>query len=170
MKKRRKIISKKHHPTKNSKIDWKILIASFILVYLVAFFGSMITNQSVNSSWYDHIKPSITPPDFIFPIIWNLLFIFIAVSLYLAFVHSKRSHVKIMSIFGINLILNLLWSILFFGLRNPRLAFYDIILLWISIIGMIFTTWSISKKSSLLLIPYLLWVSFAMYLNYLMIF
>ena len=74
-----------------------------------------------------------------------------------------------MLVFGINFILNIFWSVLYFGLKNPGLAFIEIILLEISIIAMIILTYKISKKSSYLLIPYFLWVAFASLLNFLSI-
>ena len=70
------------------------------------------------------------------------------------------------SVFGIQLALNIIWSLLFFGLRNPFLAFIEIILLWLAILATIMLFYKISKKAGILLIPYLLWVSFAALLNY----
>ena len=100
----------------------------------------------------------------------SILFFLIALSLYSAWINSKKKEKKIIAIvFGINLFLNALWSYIYFGLRNVNLAFIELILLWISIVSMIYVTYKINKKSSYLLIPYLLWVSFAGILNYLSI-
>ena len=99
------------------------------------------------------------------------MFILIAISLYFEWINSKRDQKKTIAIvFGINFILNVLWSILFFGMRNPKAAFIEIIFLWISILSMILVSWKTSRKASLLLLPYLLWVSFAAILNFLMAF
>ncbi|MFH1711586.1 MAG: TspO/MBR family protein [Nanoarchaeota archaeon] len=154
-----------------NKIDWKVLIACIVILGFVGLTGSLFTQQSVGSEWYDSIKPSITPPDWVFPVVWNVLFFLIAVSLYFAFQASKSVEKKKMTalVYGINFYLNLIWSMLFFGFRNPLAAFYQIGLLWISIAFMIIYTWKIDRKASLLLVPYFLWVSFACYLNYLMI-
>lgn len=153
------------------RIDWKVLISSLIIVYAIAFIGSLFTSPSVDSSWYESVRPSITPPNWIFPVVWNILFFLIAISLYLAWISSsKKNKRKVIIVFGINFILNILWSMLYFGLRNPGLAFFEIILLWISILLMIKTTFKINKRSSYLLVPYLLWVSFAGILNYLTVF
>ena len=150
------------------RINWKILICSFLVVYAVAFFGSLFTSPSINSGWYDTIKPSITPPNWIFPVVWNILFFLIAVSLYLVISNkNKRNNKKALTFFGINLALNLLWSVLFFGLRNPPLAFFELILFWISILTLILTSYKVNKTSAYLLVPYLLWVTFAGVLNYL---
>ena len=152
------------------KINLKVLIASLIIVYLVAFIGSRFTAGETGGEWYQSIKPSITPPNYVFPIVWNILFFLIALSLYFVWVKSRnKEKKKIMLVFGINFILNIFWSVLYFGLKNPGLAFIEIILLEISIIAMIILTYKISKKSSYLLIPYFLWVAFASLLNFLSI-
>ena len=149
------------------KINYKILIVSLLLVFSIAFIGSLFTSSNTNSDWYLNNKPSITPPNYIFPIVWNILFFLIAISIYLAWANSnKEQKPKIVIIFGVNLTLNVLWSFLFFRLQNPSLAFICLIAIWITIFGMIFTTWEIDKKASYLLIPYLAWVSFAGVLNW----
>ncbi len=153
------------------RINWKILILSFIIVYLVAFIGGLFTSSNTDSEWYESIKPNITPPNWIFPVVWNILFFLIALSLYFSWVNTQKKNIKkkIMIIFGINFLLNILWSVLYFELRNPLYALIEIFFLWISIISMICLTYKINKKAGLILIPYLLWVSFAIVLNYLSI-
>ena len=147
------------------------LIICFLIVFLVAFLGSIFTSSGVNTTWYDSIRPEITPPNWVFPIVWNFLFILIAFSLFFAWIQAKDKNQKkkIIFLYSINFILNILWSFLFFGLRNPLLGFIEIILVWISILILIFGLWRISKKASLFLIPYLLWVGFASIINYLAI-
>jgi len=152
-------------------VNWKILIISLIIVYSVALLGSLFTSQNVNTDWYQSVQPSITPPSFVFPIVWNILFFLIALSLYFAWIKSnKKQKKKIAIVFAINFFLNILWSIFFFTMKNPLLSFYELILLGSSILLMIFTTWKINKISSYLLIPYFLWVIFAGILNYLIAF
>ncbi len=153
------------------KINWKVLILCFVIVYGIAFIGSFFTSGNVDGQWYSDIKPSITPPNYIFPIVWNILFFLIVLSLYIAWMKSKKKQKKIVAIvFGINLFLNTFWSYLFFELKKPNYAFFELILLWFSILSMIFVTRKIDKKSAWLLVPYLLWVSFAGILNYLIAF
>lgn len=151
------------------KKNLKILLFSFMAVIITAVAGNLFTTRAVNSSWYQTIKPSITPPNFIFPIAWTTLFILMAFSLYLAYISVKNieEKKKIALFYGINFFLNMLWSFLFFFLRRPDLAFFYIIFLWISILLICVYTWKIEKKSSILFWPYLLWVSFATLLNYL---
>jgi len=153
------------------RINWKVLIVSIVIVYLVAFVGSLFTSSNTDSEWYDSIRPSITPPNWVFPIVWNVLFFLIALSLYFSWINARKWNVKkkIIVVFGINFILNIFWSVLYFGLKNPFYAFIEIFILWISIVSMIYISYKIDKKAAYLLIPYLLWVSFAIILNYLSI-
>ena len=152
------------------KINWKVLIFSLVFVYIFAFLGSIFTKTG---PWYESVKPSITPPSYIFPIVWNILFFLIALSLYFILVARKKENswnVPV-SLFLLNLFLNTSWSFLFFALEKPIFAFYDLILIWVSILSLMIYSWKIGKKaSSLLLVPYLLWVSFAGILNYLIAF
>ena len=153
---------------KKSKTNWKVLILCLVIVYLVALIGSIFTSPNTNTDWYNSIRPSITPPNWVFPIVWNILFFLIACSLYLAWINSKnKDKSKLVWVFGINFGLNIFWSVLYFGLKNPLLSFFELILLEASIVGMILVTKKISKKASYLLWPYLIWVAFAGILNFL---
>jgi len=152
------------------KKENKILtfLASFLIVFLVAFIGSLFTSQNVNTEWYQNIKPSITPPNYVFPIVWTFLFILIAFSLYFAWINAKKEQKQRIAIFfALNFVFNILWSAIYFGMQNPAFAFVEIIFLWLSIIMLIFITYKTSKTAAYLLVPYFLWVSFAIILNYL---
>lgn len=154
---------------KKVKINWKFLIISFAAVYLVALLGSMFTSAGTKSFWYLTVKPSITPPGWVFLVVWNILFFLMAISLYfvLAYRKNKKLRLKAQIAFSANLLLNFSWSFLYFGLRKPAFAFIELIALWISIVAMIYFSYRISRKSAWLLVPYLLWVTFAGVLNYL---
>lgn len=152
------------------KINYKILITSLLIVYSVAFIGSFFTSPNTNTGWYLDSRPDITPPDLVFPIVWNILFFLIAMSLYFSWINSNKSQKKkVAFVFGLNLFLNITWSFLFFVIRKPYLAFFELIILGLSILAMIYTTYKIDKKASYMLIPYLVWVTFAGVLNYLWI-
>jgi tryptophan-rich sensory protein len=155
--------------SKKRKINWKVLVISFIIVYLVAGLGSIFTSQNTKSDWYESIKPALTPPSIVFPIVWNILFFLIAIALYLCWINSKIKEEKIAVsiVFGVNFVLNILWSVLYFAMKNPRLAFFDIILLLASIVLMLMLSWKVNRKSFWLLISYFVWVCFASILNYL---
>ena len=149
------------------KRNWKVLLSSIVIVYAIAFIGSLFTSGAVDSAWYESVRASITPPNWVFPIVWNVLFFLIALSIYLAWTSAKNKSTKksIILLFGFNLVLNAFWSYLFFGLRNPLGAFFDLIVLWISILTLFILTYRINKKSYYLLWPYFLWVTFAGILN-----
>jgi translocator protein len=155
---------------KNKGFNLKVFIICLLIVFLiVGGIGTIFTASNTNTVWYSSIKPSITPPNWVFPIAWNFLFLLISFSLYFAWMNSKNKQQKnkVAIIFGINFILNIFWSILFFGLKQTRIAFVEIILFWISILAIILITKDINRKSPWLLVPYLLWVTFASVLNYL---
>ncbi|MBU4070251.1 MAG: tryptophan-rich sensory protein [Nanoarchaeota archaeon] len=150
------------------KINFKILIACLVFVYLIAFIGSLFTFSNTDSEWYLNNKSSITPPNYVFPIVWNILFLLIAFSLYFAWINSnKKQKRKVAWIFGTNLALNALWSFLFFALKQPLLAFVDLLFILATIIWMIYVVYPIDKKAGWLLVPYLAWVMFAGVLNWL---
>lgn len=149
------------------RINWKVLFGCFFVVFLVAAIGSMFTSESVNGAWYLDNKPSFTPPNWVFGPAWTIIYILIAFSLYFSWTNANlKQKRKMRMFFGVNLLANLLWSWLFFGLQNPFLAFIDIIIILGTIVAMIFIVWKIEKKSVWFLMPYLLWVCFATVLNF----
>jgi len=151
-------------------INWKVLIACLGIMVLVSLLGSSFSTTGTKSDWFDSVRPSITPPNYVFPIAWTILYVLIGVSLYFAWISAKgKQKNKIALAFLVNLVANVLWSFLFFGMQNAFAAFIDIIIIWVSIIWMIMVCWKIDRKASYLLIQYFLWVSFASALNYLSI-
>jgi len=143
------------------------LVASVILCQIAGFLGSLFTTPAI-PTWYATLrKPFFTPPNWIFSPVWVSVFILMGISLF--FVWRRQGHPqfkKALIFFFVQLILNALWSLAFFGLRLPLLGFMDIILLWIAILLTIQTFLKVSKFAGVLLIPYLLWVSFAALLNF----
>lgn len=121
-----------------------------------------------NFDWFLSLnKPKFSPPDWIFAPVWGVLYVMIFLS-FVFFVRSGNLGRKILPIafFIGQLVLNLCWSPVFFGMKNIELAFLIIVLLWVCILGTIWTFYSHSKTAALLLVPYFIWVSFALYLNY----
>jgi translocator protein len=150
------------------KINYFKLIISIIICQLAGIIGSFFTVTSV-STWYVTLnKPFFNPPGWLFGPVWIILYLLIGISLYIIWnkkINTKTKQVALI-IFFIQLILNTIWSILFFGLKSPLLAFLDIIFLWFAIIFTMYFFNKISKTATYLLIPYILWVSFAMILNF----
>jgi len=149
------------------KIKYKKLIVAILVPLIVGFIGSFFTSSSV-TNWYSTInRPYFNPPNWLFAPVWTVLFVLIGISFYLVWDKGFGNiKARALSIYGANLGLNLLWSLLFFGLRNPFLAFIEIIILWFVILANIMVFYKVSKAAGLLLIPYILWVSFASVLNY----
>lgn len=144
------------------------LIVSIAVCQAAGLIGSVFTFPAI-AGWYSTIqKPSFTPPNWVFAPVWTTLFLLMGVSLYLVWnrgLENKNAKTAV-SVFGVQLGLNILWSVLFFGFQNPFLAFVEIIFLWLSILATAILFYRISKPAGYLLIPYLLWVSFAAFLNY----
>jgi benzodiazapine receptor len=111
-------------------------------------------------------KPFFNPPHWLFGPVWITLYLLMGISLYLIWNNDGKDSKSALIVFSIQLGLNTLWSLLFFGLKNPLLAFIEIILLWLFIVLTILFFYQKSKTASFLLIPYLLWVSFASVLNF----
>ena len=143
------------------------LIISIVIPFIASLIGSLFTSSAI-PTWYAALnKPSFNPPNWIFGPVWTVLYILMGISLYLIWVKPFSKKVKYaLDIFGIQLVLNIMWSFLFFYSRNPLFAFIEIIFLWLFILYTIFLFYRISKPSAYLLVPYALWVSFASNLNY----
>jgi tryptophan-rich sensory protein len=149
-------------------IKQKILpLMSFILItFIAAFIGSLFTTPSI-ASWYRNLnKPSFAPPNFLFAPVWTILFFLMAIAAFLVWQNKNNPQAKKALIFYfVQLAFNSLWSIIFFGLHNPGVAFLEIIILWLLILLTLIKFYKIQKIAGLLLVPYLLWVSFASFLN-----
>ena len=145
-------------------------IYKFIISLLICLgaggIGSLF-NISAIPTWYATInKASFNPPNWAFAPAWTILFILMAIALYLVWSSKAKNIKNAMIIFSIQLVLNILWSAIFFGLKSPALAFAEIIILWIAIFVNIIYFYRVNKTAGYLLIPYLIWVTFASSLNY----
>jgi len=135
---------------------------------LAGVIGSVFTVSSI-PDWYAGLeKPALNPPSWVFGPAWIMLYALMGIAVFLIWRKGiERKEVKIaLGIFGTQLFLNAIWSIIFFGLRNPFWALVDILALWLVNVWTIVVFYRISKPAAYLLVPYLLWVSFAIYLNY----
>ena len=144
------------------------LVLAFLLCQGVGLIGALFTTPAI-PTWYAWLqKPTFSPPNWLFGPVWFLLFTLMSISAYLIFeVGINKKKVRIALIFFIfQLVLNFLWSIIFFGLRLPQYAFLEIVVLWIFILLTILRFYRVSKTAGLLLLPYILWVSFAAILNF----
>ncbi|MFD0798871.1 TspO/MBR family protein [Maribacter chungangensis] len=141
---------------------------SVSICLIIGFLASVATQSSVNT-WFTTLnKPSFNPPSWLFAPVWTVLYILMGISA--GWVWAKGFHHKWVKTglyhFGFQLLLNALWSIAFFGLRNPFLALLVIISLLVMLSLTIRWFYVVSRVAALLLVPYLLWICFATALNY----
>lgn len=140
----------------------------FIAICLLAgFIGSRFTFVSVKT-WYRTInKPSWTPPDWLFAPVWTFLYVLMAIAAARVWEGGVSKDVSVpILLFGGQLLLNVAWSAIFFGMRRINLAFKEILLLWIAVLATTAVFWSVDRIAGILFMPYALWVSFAAFLNY----
>ena len=142
-------------------------VASLAVCFGAGAVGGLFTASSVNS-WYPQlIRPEFAPPNWVFAPVWNILYLLMAVSLYFIWSSDgQNTKNSALMAFAFQLVLNMAWSAVFFGLRSPAGGFLVILVLITAILWTIFLFGRISRKSALLLLPYLCWVGFAGYLNY----
>jgi tryptophan-rich sensory protein len=144
------------------------LILCIIICQAAGVVGSVFTSSSV-STWYPTlIKPSFTPPGWVIGLVWTILFTLMGISLFLIWREGQfRADVKeSIYIFAAQLVVNVLWSWAFFGLHSPLAGLAVIAVLWVLILLTIVKFWPISRGAAMLLVPYILWVSFAAFLNF----
>jgi translocator protein len=142
---------------------WLALAGFVALCLCVGSLSGFATSQSV-SDWYPTLnKPSWTPPGWLFAPVWTVLYIMIGVSAWLVWLKPEPKGPMIL--WGSQLALNFAWSFLFFGARSPGLGLITTIAMWLAIAATIFAFSFKSRPAAFLLLPYLMWVSFATALN-----
>lgn len=144
---------------------YKFIIA-LVIPQLAGAAGSVFTASAVKGWYLVLAKPVLNPPNWVFAPVWTGLFLLLGIALYLVWEKEILDKKSAYWIFGVQLFLNFLWSVLFFGLRSPGWAYAEICLLWLAIIFNILLFRKISRTAAWLLVPYLLWVTFAAYLNF----
>ncbi len=142
------------------------LLASIFLCQMAGAIGAIFTSSAI-PVWYQTLnKPWFNPPSWIFGPVWTILYCLMGLSLYLIWVNHSKSKQKVLLFFFVQLLLNAIWSPIFFGLQSPLGGLIVIIPLWVFIGLTIIYSHKISKTAAALLAPYLLWVSFASVLNF----
>lgn len=144
------------------------LIGAILVCQLAGIVGSLFTSNNIET-WYAFInKPFLAPPNWVFAPVWTLLFLLMGVSLYLIISQKKKNKntKKALLIFSAQLVLNIFWSIMFFSWHEILPAFAEMISLWLMIAATMLIFYKINKTAAYLLVPYILWVSFALILNF----
>jgi benzodiazapine receptor len=139
-------------------------LGALVLTFGAAYIGSRFPVDE----WYTALsKPSWNPPNWLFGPVWSVLYLLMAISVWLVWKkEGLQAAIIPLSIFVLQLVLNAAWSWLFFGLHEMGIAFIEILVLWVAILLCIILFWKIIPISGVLLVPYLLWVTFATFLNY----
>ena len=149
-----------------SMLAFKLLV-SLVVCQLAGFIGAVFTTPAIGT-WYATLtKPAFNPPNYLFAPVWTFLFIAMGVALFLIWVREKNDKEKKLAIilFFIQLFFNVAWSIVFFGFHSSLFAIFVIIILLVLIIKTTAKFFKLSEPAGILMIPYILWVSFAMILN-----
>lgn len=141
-------------------------VGAVVVCFVAAGVGSVATFSQI-PTWYETItKPAWNPPNWLFGPVWTVLYLLMAVSLYLLWTNKNKDKTDAINFFCVQLALNALWSWAFFGWHQIGFAFAEIIVLWLAILTTIIYSYKVSRVGSWLLVPYILWVSFAGYLNF----
>lgn len=151
---------------KTKSRDLKALFLLIALCLAVEVLGGLFTQSSV-TTWYPSIaKPSWTPPSFVFGPVWTLLYLMMALAIWLIWkTPATPLRSRAYKLFGAELFVNFIWSPLFFGLHSPLYGMIDIILLWALLVPTILTFYQLRPLSAYLLLPYLIWTTYAGALN-----
>ena len=149
----------------NNKINVKQLIISIIIPLLVGTVSGLLSMNSMQQ--YEFIqKPPLSPPAIVFPIVWTILYILMGISSYLIYSCNCTDRNKALTVYAIQLAVNFIWPLIFFNAGAYLIAFVWLVLLWLLVLYMILLFYPINKAAALLQIPYLVWLTFAGYLNY----
>ncbi len=143
------------------------LLASVIIAQAAGSIGAIFTVSSIGSWYSTLIKPEWNPPSWVFGPVWTTLYILMGIAAFI--IWKKRELIgarKALRFYFAQLLLNTLWSILFFGAQNPGIAFAEIMVLFIAIVYTTYLFWKINRSAAILMIPYILWVGFASVLNF----
>lgn len=153
-------------PTSSSSQQAIGFLVAIAICFTAAGLGGMVTTPQI-PGWYATLaKPTWNPPAWIFGPVWSLLYLMMAVAAWLVWRQAGIARAKLpLGLFAVQLMLNSLWSVLFFGFHSPGAAAVEILLLWAAILATLITFWQWSKLAGWLLVPYLAWVSFATVLN-----
>lgn len=145
---------------------WLVLVGFIAVTLAAAGIGGAATSASVNT-WYPTLaKPDWNPPDWVFGPVWSTLYLLMSIAAWRVWRHAENpGRRSALGWYFTQLVLNALWSCLFFGLRNPGLAFAEVLVFWASLVVVLAKFARIDRPAAVLWVPYLAWVSFAAVLN-----
>lgn len=150
--------------TITSNIKWKSLLINLLIPLSVGGIAALITNGSFEN-YENTVKPVLSPPSWLFPIVWTILYILMGISVYLIYEKDKNVNRKPFILYAVQLMLNFIWPIFFFGFEAYLFAFIILLTLIIFVVAMTITFYKESKLAGILQLPYVFWLLFAAYLN-----
>lgn len=145
------------------KIQWKALILCLALPLAVGSLSALLTQNS-REAFEALNKPALAPPGWLFPVVWTILYLLMGIASYLVLTSEKPNDTAL-NLYGVQLVFNFFWSILFFDFELYLLAFFWLVALWLLIAKTTLLFYQVSKAAGYLMLPYLIWVTFAGYLN-----
>jgi len=146
------------------RIQWKNLVTCLVIPLTVGSLSALLTQNSMET-FNSITKPGIAPPGWLFQVVWTILYILMGIASYLVLTSGKPNDDALI-VYGIQLVFNFFWSIIFFNLKLYLPAFIWLVLLWLLILKTTLLFYQISKPAGYLMVPYLLWVTFAGCLNF----
>ena len=148
------------------KIQWNKLLKSIAIPLAIGGVSALISMKAMES-FADLNQPPLSPPAWLFPVVWSILYVLMGISAYIVSISDKPAREKTaLTVYYVQLFFNFLWSILFFNLKAYLFAFIWLVILFVLIIVTAYLFYGINKKAGYLMIPYILWVCFAGYLNF----
>lgn len=147
------------------KMQWKKLFVCIAIPLAVGGISAVISRGGI-SAFENVIKPPLTPPAWLFPLCWTILYVLMGVASYLVAVSDEILRGNALLFYGVQLILNFVWPLIFFDLSLYLLAFVWLVILWAIILVTMLKFYKITERAGDLMLPYILWVTFAGYLNF----
>ena len=145
-------------------IKLRPLLANLLIPLAVGGFSALLTMDSMEV--YQNLnQPPLSPPGWLFPVVWTILFVLMGIAAYLVWMRDSTGRNGALFLYGIQLAMNFGWSLIFFNAQNYMLAFFWLVALWVLILLTTISFFKETKAAGWLMIPYLLWVAFAGYLN-----
>lgn len=146
---------------------WASLIVSVVIAIAAAWIGSQFTATGPGTWYASLVKPTWNPPNWLFGVVWTLLYLAMAVAAWLVWRKGGwTANAGALTLYGLQLALNVMWSAIFFTLQRPGAALIEIVLLWIAVLLTTLSFWKRDIRAGALFLPYLAWVTFAVALNF----
>lgn len=146
------------------KLRWGVLLLCIGIFWAAAGLGALLTGDAMGA-YAGFVRPPLSPPGWLFPVVWSVLYTLMGVSAYLVYTSENENRTGALKLFALQLAVNILWPLLFFRFEAFWLAFGWLVILWALVLACLLTFRKLSPAAAWLQLPYLLWLTFAGYLN-----